>query len=404
MPVITIFSAPYCREEEVATNLAGELRMKILRDRQIISRAASRYNISEDKFYRSLYGKSSVFNAFTREKERCIACYKAVLASCLLEEDLVAMGFGGFLIPKKITHVLKVCLMADMEYRLEVAGQEHSLDSGGLKKLIAQEDASRYRWTEYVVHQGPWQSSLYDILISMEKYTIPEVSRLIRSYAKKAATLPTRESIQAAENFALSAEIEAGMALKGWFVRVNIGDGKLQVRLDKNILRPERLEKEISGIVADIAGDMEIEVQSGPDMFQTDVYRPFESESPARVLLVDDEQRFARTLSERLRMREMGTAVVYDGEEALELIDQDEPQVVILDLKMPEIDGVQVLRHIRRSHPKVQVIILSGAGYDEDLQTCLDLGAFACLQKPVDIRELTEAIRKAYEKRSSQIA
>ncbi len=386
MPVITIFSAPYCREEEVARNLAHELRLKILRDRQIIARAASRYKISEDKFYRTLYGKSSVFNAFTREKERCVACYKSILASCLLEEDLLVLGFGGFLIPKPVSHVLKVCLMADLNYRLEVAGQEHNLDRSGLEKLIAQEDASRYRWTEYVVHQGPWQSSLYDILISMEKHTIPEVSGLIRSYAKRAITLPTRESIDAGDNFALCAEIEASLALKGWFVRTKIAGEKIEVRLDRNVLRLERLEKELAETVTGIAGDMEIEVHSGPDMFQTDVYRPFESESPARVLLVDDEKRFARTLSERLRMREMGTAVVYNGEEALEFVDQDEPEVVILDLKLPEIDGVQVLKHIKRSHPNVQVIILSGGGLDNDLQACLNLGAFACLRKPVDIK------------------
>ncbi len=277
MPIITVFSAPYCNEEKVVNNLSENMGLELTTDKQIISMASSTYGVPEDKFYRALFGKNLVFNAFTKDKERCIACYKAALASTLLKQDLVFEGFGGFLIPKSLTHVLKVCLTAEMEYRIEIAAQQHSLFSEGLKKLIAQEDSSRYRWTEYVVHQGPWESSLYDILISMDKISVEETVDLIRTFAKKAITLPTRDSIQAAENFAFTADIEAELALKGWFVRAKIRDDKLMVHLDKNIIRPERLEGELANIIADVAEDMDFEIQSGPDVFKTDVYRPFDS-------------------------------------------------------------------------------------------------------------------------------
>lgn len=399
MSIITVFSASYCNEEKVVKNLSESIDLELITDKQIISMASSTYGVPEDKFYKALFGKSSVFNSFTKDKKSCIACYKAALASIFLKQDLVFEGFGGFLIPKALTHVLKVCLTAEMDYRLEVASKQHSLSTEGLKKLIAQEDSSRYRWTEYVVHKGPWESSLYDILITMEKTTVGEAVDLIRSFAKKAVTLPTRDSVQAAEDFAFSADIEAELALKGWFVRAKIKDDKLVIHLDKNIMRPERLEDELEAILSDVAEDMDFEIHSGPDMFQTDVYRPFDSETPAKVLLVDDEKRLAKALSERLQMREMGTVAVYNGEEALELIDEDEPEVVILDLKLPGIDGVEVLKYIKRNHPDLPVIILSGGGQEKEFETCTRIGAFACLKKPVEIKVLTETIRQAHQAR-----
>ncbi|WP_045211447.1 response regulator [Desulfonatronovibrio magnus] len=401
MPTITVFSAPYCREEEVVSSLVNDMRLNIVRDRQIIAQASEKYEIAEDKFYKALFGKTSVFNKFTKEKQRCIACYKSVLAAHFLKHDLLLIGFGGFLIPKGLTHVLKVCLTADLSYRLEIAAQQHHLNANDLNKLISQEDESRYRWTEYVVHQGPWESSLYDILISMDKSSVDEAASIIRSYAKRAVTLPNKESLLAAENFALTADIEAELSLRGWIVRAKFIQDKLVIRLEKNIMRTEKLEGDLKSIMENLVEDVEYEIQAGPDMFETDVYRPFDSETPSKVLLVDDEKRYAQKLSDRLRMREMGTAVVYNGEEALELIEEDEPEVVILDLMLPEIDGIQVLSLIKRSHANLPVIILSGGGQEKELRQCAQMGAFACLQKPVDIKKLTETIRRAYSEKQT---
>ncbi len=120
------------------------------------------------------------------------------------------------------------------------------------------------------------------------------------------------------------------------------------------------------------------------------------------MLLVDDEREFVQTLSERLMMRDMGSAVVYDGESALNLVREDEPEVMILDLKMPGIDGIEVLRRVKGEHPEVEVIILTGHGSEQDRETCMDLGAFAYLHKPVDIDVLSQTLKAANEKSALQ--
>ena len=97
-------------------------------------------------------------------------------------------------------------------------------------------------------------------------------------------------------------------------------------------------------------------------------------------------------------MRDVGSAIAYDGESALKMVENDEPEVIILDLRMPGIDGIEVLRRVKKSHPSIEVIILTGHGSDEDRKTCMELGAFAYLQKPVDIEKLSETLRQANEK------
>ena len=113
---------------------------------------------------------------------------------------------------------------------------------------------------------------------------------------------------------------------------------------------------------------------------------------------MDDEREFVQTLSERLLIRDMGSAVAYDGESALELIKEDEPEVMILDLRMPGIDGIEVLKRVKQTNPHIEVIILTGHGSEIDKETCMKLGACAYLQKPVDIDELSETIKQANER------
>jgi DNA-binding response OmpR family regulator len=116
-----------------------------------------------------------------------------------------------------------------------------------------------------------------------------------------------------------------------------------------------------------------------------------------KILLVDDEEDFVKTLSERIQMRALGTDVALNGEEALKLVDNEVPDVMVLDLKMPGIDGMEVLRRVKKAYPQVQVIILTGHGSEKDEEQARRLGAFDYLQKPVEIDNLVNKIRRAYK-------
>ncbi len=115
-----------------------------------------------------------------------------------------------------------------------------------------------------------------------------------------------------------------------------------------------------------------------------------------KVLLVDDEEAFVNTLAQRLKMRELNVETVYDGEQALAQVKSKEPDVMVLDLKMPGLHGMDVLREIRKSYPNMQVIILTGHGTEKDEEEARRLGGFDFLRKPADIDKLIGKIKEAY--------
>lgn len=118
-----------------------------------------------------------------------------------------------------------------------------------------------------------------------------------------------------------------------------------------------------------------------------------------KVLLVDDEVQFVDTLAQRLRLRDLTVDTVYDGSQALEFLRQTEPDVVVLDLKMPGLHGIEVLSEIKKRRAQIQVIILTGHGTDKDEQEARALGGFDFMRKPADIDLLVAKIKEAFQEK-----
>ena len=114
-----------------------------------------------------------------------------------------------------------------------------------------------------------------------------------------------------------------------------------------------------------------------------------------KVLLVDDEEAFVETLAERMRHRGMEVATSTSGEDALELIDKEPYDVVVLDLQMPGMDGLEALARIKRRQPDVQVVLLTGHATVNKGVEAMKRGAMEFLEKPVDLATLQEIIHKA---------
>jgi DNA-binding NtrC family response regulator len=118
------------------------------------------------------------------------------------------------------------------------------------------------------------------------------------------------------------------------------------------------------------------------------------------VLLVDDEVPFVETMTKRLSKRQLMVLPAYTGREALEKLEKNAVDVVILDVKMPGMDGIETLREIKKTHPLVEVIMLTGHATVETAVEGMRLGAFDYLMKPCEIEELLAKVDEAKEKKS----
>lgn len=121
-----------------------------------------------------------------------------------------------------------------------------------------------------------------------------------------------------------------------------------------------------------------------------------------RILLVDDEVDFLETLSKRLKKRQVDVGQVTSGEEALVFLDSHPVDVVVLDVKMPGMGGMATLREIKKAHPLVEVILLTGHADMESAVQGMEMGAFDYLMKPMDIDELLYKVQDAAKKKSYQ--
>ena len=122
-----------------------------------------------------------------------------------------------------------------------------------------------------------------------------------------------------------------------------------------------------------------------------------------RVLLVDDEIDFIRTLSERLEARDLKVELAQNGPEALKKAGESAFDAIILDLAMPGMDGIETLSLLRKDHPDMQVILLTGHATVEKGVEAIKLGAMDFLEKPVGIQELMEKVKEARVKRQAAI-
>lgn len=123
---------------------------------------------------------------------------------------------------------------------------------------------------------------------------------------------------------------------------------------------------------------------------------------PIKVLLVDDEEDFAEMLS--LRLKELGekVTVAHSGQEGLDTLAKTSIDVVILDIKMPGMDGIETLREIKKQYPIIEVILLTGHGSTETAVEGMKLGAFDYLMKPADFGDLAAKLEGARKRKDEQ--
>jgi CheY-like chemotaxis protein len=397
MTVLAIFSASHCQEAELVQQLATRLGFAVVRDNEVLAHTAQRFSVSIEQLHRSMVGQRSVFNRFTHDKERHIAYVRATLGELIKPDKLIVFGAVSQLLPSSLSHVLRIGVAAKHEYRLAIAIQQGLSDSAA-HKAIAKSDEELAQWTLYLSGLNPWDKKLYDVFVPMDSTSLDDATNIIVQAAAKPAVASSVSALQAVDDFALTCRIYIAMAEHGQEVDVESKNGIVTLTLNRYNMRLEHHKQELARIASSVAGVKQVNSKLGPHYKQPHIYRNVDFELPPKILLVDDEREFVLTLSERLETRNLESAIAYDGEEALAILESDTPDVMVLDLKMPGIDGLSVLQRVKQDKPMTEVIILTGHGSDHERDEAMRLGAFAYLHKPVDIDILAETMKQAYRR------
>ena len=122
-----------------------------------------------------------------------------------------------------------------------------------------------------------------------------------------------------------------------------------------------------------------------------------------RVLIVDDEDDFRETIVKRLNARKIQAMGANSGVKALEVLKENDFDVMVLDVKMPDMDGIETLRHVKTMKPEIEVIMLTGHASVEFGLKGMQLGAFDYVMKPAPLNELLDTIGQAYNKKRGML-
>ncbi len=396
MSSITLFHNNFTFEEELKKDLATATGYTLLADKDLLDMLAGRFNMERDKAERAAFGPRSVFNAFTLEKERVLSKLKLIIAEQIMADKVIICGLSALLVSPDIGHILRVGVFDNKAGRMQRAIAAGIAEKKAAK-MIAAHDKKADDFILLLGLDSIQNPSLYDVRINInaDALSVREIEQTILEQYRRPAILPDENSKTAAENFLLTAKIEQTLAAQGYTTKVFCREKEITVKINQSSFNFTALADKIRNIVSEIDSSREINVIASADIAVSILPDP-EFISPPKVLLVDDEKEFIQTLSERLITRQYGSHPVFDGLQALDCLKTETPDVMVLDLKMPGMEGVEVLKRVKKAHPEIEVIILTGHGSDSDRATCMDEGAFAWLHKPVDIKELTAVIDNAY--------
>lgn len=397
MAIISIFAGLYSRGPKIGQAVADRLGYRSVTDRDLAELVGDKERIDPERFEEWLGGRSKgpILGRKRNRRWSALAALNLALSHLVAEEEVVCLGVCGHLIPAELPQVMRVCLVARTGARLARAAEVDGLSAREARARVLQADQAAIDLVELIRHRNPWESDLYDLFVPLKDQPDPEVVGRICEFAEAGMFRITAGMTEAAEDYRLAAGIQARLAQAGHVVRVSAVNGRVVLEINRKVLRLKRLAATLKKLVEPLDGVESVVVSHGPGSHRADIYRSAGIEEAPKVLLVDDEREYALTLSERLMMRNLQTSVAYDGESALRLVAEEEPEVIVLDLMLPGLDGREVLRRLKKDHPRVRVIILTGHGGAHDREAYLAEGAFEFLTKPIHIEELTEVLDRA---------
>ncbi len=399
MPVIIVNSASFCGAEEILDQMTAQTGYVLLNDEDLVAETAIENNEDITEIKKFFVITKNFSGRMKMQRSHALAKVKTTLAKYMLAQETIIHGICSMMAPRDICHVLNVGIMADLEYRTKLIIDKMNVFEPDAQEILRQDDLSMSAWSEALGFGDPWDPSKYDLFIPMHRKTVQDAVKSIIKYSGRRYVNKTDRSMEKAGNFLLASKVETALAREGHEVRARAYGSEVVLTIPKNIILLHKLQGELLEIASKVPGVGKVNTELSKEFYKKQPTGSDRQKAGAKLLLVDDEREFVHTLSERLLMREIGSAVVYDGEQALAYIEEENPPVIILDLKMPGIDGIEVLRRVRATHPDIDVIILSGHGSREDEKRCLELGAVAYLQKPVDIDNLTSLLKKIHDER-----
>jgi len=230
MAIITVSRGTFSGGQELAERVAQRLDYRCI-SREVLIDASRKYGVSEERLSRALTKKPGVLEHLTLERSRYLACIRAALMREVRDEKAVYHGHAGHLLLQDVPHILRVKVIANMEFRIAAAMEREQLSEKDAEQFIQKMDEARTRWTRFL-YRADWNDpSLYDIVANLDRVSLDGAVVMVIRLASADECQPTEQSRKTINDLVLSTHLRALIAADG-----GVSDDHLEVTADGGVI------------------------------------------------------------------------------------------------------------------------------------------------------------------------
>ncbi|MFH1486448.1 MAG: cytidylate kinase family protein [Chloroflexota bacterium] len=230
MAIITISRGTFSGGQRLAECVAARLGYRCT-SREVLAEAAKRYGVPEERLSQALTKSPSILEHVTSERFRYLAFIRSALIKGALDEKIVYHGHAGHLLLSDVPHVLRVRVIASMEFRTKALTDHHNLSREEAIQLIKKVDEERVRWTRFLYHVDWKNPSLYDVVVNLDHVGLPGACELVCQTANMEQFKATPESRKTMADLVLGSHLRAIIASNR-----GISDGDLHIGSDEGVI------------------------------------------------------------------------------------------------------------------------------------------------------------------------
>ncbi len=264
MAIITISRGSFSMGKVVAEQVAERLGYALV-SREVILDASERYNIPEIKLSRAIHDAPGILERYRHKSQSYVAYIRSALMERVLTDNVVYHGLAGHLLLKGVPHVLKVRITSDMERRVKNEVDRERITEQEAYAVIGEDDRQRRKWTKNLYGVDPWDSSLYDLVIRIEKLSLEEVVDVICRAAASEAFKASAEDLRKTRDLALACRVKAMLVDDFPHIGVTSDYGNVLIysKSRDHGHGPDRLLRRMDDIRSRIDGIYNLEVHAG---------------------------------------------------------------------------------------------------------------------------------------------
>ena len=388
MSVITISRGSYSHGKEIAEKVSQRLGYECI-SREILIEASKEFNIPEIKLYEAIHDPANIMSRIFTKKDKYVAYIQSAVLKSLKKDNVVYHGFAGHFFVKDIPHVLKVRIVADMEERIRIMMERNAVSRKEAIRFIDKMDKQRNRWSQQLYGIDTSDPNLYDLVIHIDTITVNDAVDIICKKIGLTRFQTTSYSQQKLEDLSLEAALKAYLVDLKPAVQVKAQKGSVKITANESTARKLKMEEERKRIELAVPGIKKLQIEILPVTSTPDDYLCLE------ILIVDDEPIVCERLKAFLEGDGHRIETSTDPVEAMQRLETKQYDIVISDIRMGEIDGIQLMEKVLQKSAYSKVIMITGYATLDLARESLTKGAFDFIAKPFKMKEIRKTIKRA---------